>query len=216
MEDCMNNIDNILVDVRKAYRLLHTFNSRIFDLMKYIESKIEMEYAGGRSVFTDNTPGRWKGSFENWTWDYFNLYFYEFVFESNNSWLSVLLQSDTGLWDKIKDINDEDEFDSRVENIETFNSAENSKTRLFFVTGTGKWKEENIQKLYNKNLNRDIENEIIIPLNKSEKSGKIYCKMFEISNFLDEETTIQSLDNFNDFLKSNDFDKIKILKTRKN
>ena len=205
----MSNIEDVLVDVRKAYRLLHVFNSRIIDLMKYIETAFGMEFAGGMSLFTADTPGNWKYRFNNWVWDFFNLYCYQFRFNSNTTWLSVILQSDTGLWDKIKDFSDPDEFDEKQDKVDLFNSPEDSKTRIFFVTGNGKWSEDKIQILYEKNLNKNIENDGVLDKGKR---GKIWYKMFEISKFIDEETTLKTLDEFIGFLSFNDFNKIKIVK----
>jgi hypothetical protein len=211
MEDIMNNFENTLIDVRKAYRLLHAFNSKIFDLMKFIESSFEMVFGGGRSVFTADTPASWKGRFENWIWDYFNLYFYEFYFESTSAWLSIILQSDTGLWDNIESITDEDEFNEKEHRIELFNPPENSKTRLLFITGNGEWNEKKIQKLYERNLNRNIENEIEIPVGKK---GKLLCKIFDIDKFIDEETTLTTLNEYISFLSRKGFDKIKLIKKK--
>jgi len=201
----MKNIDDILIEVRKAYRLLYVFNERIFDLMKYIESAFEMEFGGGRSMFTADTPNSWKGKFENWTWDYFNLYFYEFYFKSNNAWLSILLQSDTGLWDIIEDIKNEDELNKKVNKVELYNSFEESKTRLIFITGNGEWNVAKIQMLYDKSINKSLINEGVI---EKKNKGKIIYKIFEINNFIDEKTTIQSLKEYVNFLKNNNFDKI--------
>ena len=208
MEDIMNNIEDVLVDVRKAYRLLHIFNSRIIDLMKYIADTFGMEFGGGRSLFTGGTPGMWKDRFTNRVWDYFNLYFYEFYFGGNNTWLSVILQSDTGLWDKIENIKDEEEFNNKQDKIGSFNSPEDSKTRLFFVTGNGEWSENKIQILLDKNPNKSIKNEDVL----EKGNGKIWYKIFEINKFIDEETTLKTLNEFIGFLNDKEFDKIRIIK----
>jgi hypothetical protein len=205
----MDNLEETLLDVRKAYRLLHIFNKRIFSLMQYIEESFDLRYGGGKSLFTADSPSAWKGAFDNWTWDYFNLYFYQHYFENNNTWLSILLQSDTGLWDIIEDINDEDELSEKAENVKMFNSVEESKTRLIFVTSNGKWSDDVINELYNKNLNKNIKREGVINLNSK---IKIFYKIFGIENFIDENITIETLTKYIKFLNDNDFKKIKLIK----
>jgi hypothetical protein len=63
--------------------------------------------------------------------------------------------------------------------------------------------------LYNKNLNRDIDEEIVIDLNKK---NKLYCKIFTLDSFIDEETTIITLRKYLDFLKNKNFNKITLKK----
>ena len=205
----MDNLEEKLLDVRKAYRLLHIFNKRIFSLMQYIEEAFDLTYEGGKSLFTADSPQKWNGRFENWTWDYFNLYFYQHNFSSNNTWLSILLQSDTGLWDIIDDINNEDEFSKKVENVKIFNSVEESETRLIFVTSNGKWSADIINELYNKNLNKNIKKEDAISFNKK---IKIFYKIFGIKDFIDENKTIETLTKYIKYLNDNNFKKLKLIK----
>jgi hypothetical protein len=178
--------------------------------MECIGTAFGMEFVGGKSLFTADTPKAWKGKLENWAWDYFNLYFYEFKFGgNNNTWLSVILQSDTGLWDIID--NNEDYWDiieEKQDKIDLFNSPEDSKTRLFFVTGNGKWSENKIQILLDKNPNKNIKNEDVL----EKGNGKIWYKIFEINKFIDEETRLKTFNEFIDFLNCKEFDKIKIIK----
>jgi hypothetical protein len=206
----MLNLNETLVEVRKAFRLLNLFSKRILSLMEYIGEALEVEYVGGRTVFSADTPKRMKGSLDIWAWDYYNLYFYEFYFSNNKSWISILLQSDTGLWDILDDNNDYyDELEKKAEDISKFNSPEKSQTRLLFVTGTKERDENDITLLCEKNLNRDVDEEIVIDLNRR---NKLYCKIFTLDNFIDEETTIITLEKYLDFLKNKNFNKITLKK----
>jgi hypothetical protein len=200
----MKGIDNMLIEIRKAYRLLHVFNSRIFDLMKKLDEDFNVKFGGGRSLFTNPTPREGKGKFESWIWDYFNLYFYEFYFKSNNAWLSVILESDTGLWDKIENYYDWDELKQKQDKIDLFNSLEESKTRLIFLTGDGNWSVKKIERIFYNNEYKNMRNEFTV----KEKKGQILCKLFEINNFIDEETTNQTLTEYIKFLNDNDFHNI--------
>jgi len=204
----MSNIEDVLVDVRKAYRLLYVFNSKIIDLMKYIDSTFGMKFGGVRSLFTQDNSINWKKGIDNWARDFFNLYLSEFYFASGKTWLSVILQIDTGLWDKIEDIKDKEEFRFKKDKINLYNKPEDSKTRIIFITGN-KYSEEKIQFLYDKNLSSNIKNEDVLDWKNKEK---ILYKIFDINKFIDEDSTLKTLKELISFLTSNGFDKIKIIK----
>jgi hypothetical protein len=101
--------------------------------MEYIGETFEMEYGGGRTVFSADTPRRWKGSLDIWAWDYYNLYFYEFYFSNNKSWISILLQSDTGLWDILDDINDYKEFEKKLKIFQNLILQKNHKQDYYLL-----------------------------------------------------------------------------------
>ena len=50
-----NNLEQSLVEVRKSYRILFDYQSRILDLISYISGKTEFNYAGGYSKFSSVT-----------------------------------------------------------------------------------------------------------------------------------------------------------------
>lgn len=93
------NIETALLDVRKAYRLLHDYQRAALDAAKYIGAQLGLTYAGGYSRFSEPAPKQGKGHLDNWSWDWLNLMFYEFQFEDRtgeNVHLSMWLFSDTG------------------------------------------------------------------------------------------------------------------------
>ncbi len=128
-------VENILLDVRKAYRLLYSYQRKVLDLMKFIGYLTTWNYEGGWCKFSDPSPKNGKGVLDSWAWDWLNLYTYEFHFgfkEINGSKIkfSVWLVSDTGFYDS-------DSKDKR--NVETFSSVEESATKLIFVVGKNIW-----------------------------------------------------------------------------
>lgn len=77
-----NELDKSLVEVRKAYRILFDYQTRILDLVKYIGQKTQFSYSGGYSKFSNSGPNNGRGSLDLWAWDWLNFYFYEFNFGS--------------------------------------------------------------------------------------------------------------------------------------
>ena len=76
----VNDIDKITLEARKAYRFLFEYQAHILDLMKFIQSSYGLKYIGGYSMFSNSTPQRGKGNLDNWSWDWLNMYFYQFAF----------------------------------------------------------------------------------------------------------------------------------------
>ena len=132
-----SQIETILVDVRKAYRLLYTYQRRVMDIIQFIGDLTSRRYQGGWSKFSNSSPKDGKGGVDLsfWAWDYLNMYCYEFHFADlvigqNSVGLSVWLVSDSGFYDS--EIGDQP-------NIESFSSVENSATKLLFVIGKNTW-----------------------------------------------------------------------------
>lgn len=128
-----------LLDVRRAYRLLHDYQRAALDAANYIGTQLGFAYTGGYSNFSDCAPRDGKGSLENWAWDWLNLYFHEFHFMRNGDSeeainLSIWLFSDTGYYGSSHPEPDETD-------ISTFAKAEESGTKVGFIFYR-EWREE--------------------------------------------------------------------------
>ncbi|RYD71526.1 MAG: hypothetical protein EOP84_24740 [Verrucomicrobiaceae bacterium] len=128
-----------LLDVRKAYRLLHDYQRAALDAVNYIGTQLGFTYEGGYSNFSDCSPRNGKGSLDNWAWDWLNLYFHEFHFikkvdseETLN--LSIWLFSDTGYY-----CSSHPEIDET--DLSTFAKPEESNTKIGFILYR-QWREE--------------------------------------------------------------------------
>lgn len=148
----MSNNGNILKQVRESYRFLFEYQTRMLNLMSYIEKRFALTYSGGHSKFSNPAPKNGKGSLDLWAWDWLNMYYYEFHFGFYNNQLttispqqiskdddyygfSVFLLSDDGYFQNHLDATTNVD---RVK-IDSFKSVEESKTRLIFVASKNIW-----------------------------------------------------------------------------
>ncbi|MDC0302682.1 hypothetical protein OAL23_00780, partial [bacterium] len=74
-------IDSLLIDVRKSYRLLHNYQRLVLDSLKYIGNQLNMPYRGGWTIFCGNQARNGKGCLDQWAWDWLGMYAYEFRFD---------------------------------------------------------------------------------------------------------------------------------------
>jgi hypothetical protein len=192
----MEKFDKMILNVRDSFRLLYQFNRRILDLMRYIEKKYNIPYKGGRPHFSDPSPRGGKGKLDNWAWDWLNLYFYEFFFEKKKIKLSILLQSDTGMWDA----------DVEPLDVDKFENTENAKTKLIFVfSNCDYWDMEKV--FENENFKGNYIETFEIKKNKK----TIYSMIFNINEFKDKSSTDKSLHKFIQYLKKNEILDINIV-----
>lgn len=185
----MSNLKNSLIEVRKAYRFLFDFQSRVLDLISFISTKIGLNYDGGFIKFSARTPGNGSGNFQLWAWDWLNFYFYEFHFkkqaiDEDTVNFSIFLICDSGYFDAKKTQN------IAQTAINSFNSPESSVTKLIFVIGKNTWGlfgEDNW-----KNTEFTTEPEGI----KRDDNGIMLFKAYNLENFGTEEDTFMVLKDF--------------------
>lgn len=174
--------ENILLDVRKSYRLLYVYQRRVMDLMKFIGDSLALGYEGGWSWFSNPAPNNGKGDLDKWAWDWLNMYLYEFHFSELKSSgkkirLSVVLQSDTGFFDP--------GTDSKT-NIDAFAPVEASDTRLIFMIGMNAWHNsfEDFKGILKKNVPEYV---------GCQAEGLFLAKSFKLSQFMNEESARRCL-----------------------
>lgn len=131
MNTSPSDIAKALLDVRKAYRLLHNYQRAALDAARYIGNRLGFPYEGGYPRFTSCSPGDGKGWLGLSAWDWLNLYFYEFHFmkeegEGKHIHFSILLYSDTGYYLGESIAPDR-------EDPGTYPSAEQSETKVGFI-----------------------------------------------------------------------------------
>jgi len=130
------DIDNALIDVRKAYRLLYDYQRAALDVASYISVQLGFTpYWGGVPRFSDCSPRSEKGSLDCWAWDWLNLIFYEFRFgkcigENEELRFSILLFSDTGYF--ISDTLN-GELIEQKKDVSSFAGVERSATMIGFL-----------------------------------------------------------------------------------
>lgn len=207
-----NNIDKTLLEVRKAYRLIYDFQSKILDLISFIGGSYKQNYEGGWCKFSNPSPKDGKGDLNNWAWDWLNMYYYEFHFkrtvldkleiEADNHakgylHFSVFLVADTGYFEEKQNNTQLNEND-----IYNFKNVESSKTKLIFVVGKNKWEAEGLFKYNWHNL------EFVLGEEDKEGEGNeiMIFKSYDLSLFENQESAIEQLKDFEHFCNSNNIE----------
>ena len=137
MNSSIAKIDEALLDVRKAYRLLHDYQRMALDAIGYIGKQLDMTYFGGFAKFSDTTPREGKGGLDFWAWDWLNMMEYEFHFTQDIDGgtvlrLSILLISDTGYFCSENETLDQT-------NVSDFLAPEQSFTEVCFILSGNNW-----------------------------------------------------------------------------
>lgn len=195
-------LSNVLIDVRKSYRLLYFYQRRILDTIKYISDLLSINPVGGYSIFSNNTPrDDSRPQFDKWAWDWLNLYMYEFYYghrdiDRDRYYFAIQVQSDTGCYDT-----------NVIEtDVISFSEPEQAQTRILFLYGKNRWKGEG-----------KIGQEEFVDYHKVsaliagaeqtyvEGDGNLVfaLKAAQLENFLDESSIKEQVDEFKSFLKTN-------------
>lgn len=138
MNSKKEDIESALLDVRKAYRLLHDYQRMALDAVNFIGKQFGLIYEGGYPRFSEASPRAGKGKLEKRAWDWLNMMFYEFHFYRvfGNEWVgfSILLISDTGYC-----CVEDDQGDPT--NTSSFQPSERAATKVGFVMTANDWPE---------------------------------------------------------------------------
>lgn len=189
-----NNTD-ILVEVRKAYRLLFDYQTKLLSLVKFIGGRFGYTYSGGFPKFSGNAPREGKGNLDSWSWDWLNLYFHEFHFgEKVNAigdklTFSVFILIDDGYFQTF----DKNGGTAKRLNVDKFEKVEFSKSKLILVVGYNCWLGE-AYFVENNWCNQKFTLEEK-GLHKDEK-GKMFFKSYPLQNFFDEVDVKMKLNDF--------------------
>ena len=73
-----NQLNNTLIEVRKAYRLLFDYQDRIKNLVSFIGGHFDFNFVEGYPVFSANAKSGKSVKLEHWAWDWLSMYFYHF------------------------------------------------------------------------------------------------------------------------------------------
>lgn len=186
---------DILTEVRKAYRLLFDYQTKLLALVKYIGGKYGYNYNGGYPKFSNNQPRQGSGNLDDWAWDWLNLYFHEFHFGSKKidhntkMYFSLFILNDDGYFLACQK---EQQNVGRV-NPNKFEKPENSNSKLIFVVGLNCW----TGKAYFADINWcnqrfTIEEKGI----HEDENGKMFYKTYPLENFFEENNAIVQLSDF--------------------
>ena len=186
---------DILTEVRKAYRLLFDYQTKLLALVKYIGGKYGYNYNGGYPKFSNNQPRQGSGNLDNWAWDWLNLYFHEFHFgskkidDNTKIYFSVFILNDDGYFLACQ----KEQQDIGRKNLSKFEKTENSNSKLIFVVGLNCWtnKAYFVEKKWC-NSSFTLEEKGI----HEDENGKMFYKTYPLENFFEENNAIVQLADF--------------------
>ena len=186
---------DILIEVRKAYRLLFDYQTKLLALVKYIGGKYGYNYNGGYPKFSANQPRQGSGNLGSWAWDWLNLYFHEFNFGSKK------IDNNTKIYFSLFILNDDGYFQAcqkEQRNVDRLNPAkfeksERSHSKLIFVGGLNCWSGKAYFAENNWNNQRlSLEEKGI----HEEENGKMFYKSYPLENFFEESDVLEQLKDF--------------------
>jgi hypothetical protein len=187
MTPSKTEISSVLVDVRRAYRLLYDYQSAALDAVKYVGSQLGFSYRDGYPRFSDAAPRRGKGAFDCWAWDWLNFVHFDFNFyrtteATQELGLSIMLFSDSGFYIS------ENQGAVKTDTT-TFALAEHSETKIGFVLyRVQEWQEEWDELFYEKDaIRRFLQHDG--DLHPEIRNSGAFGKCFDFAQLADETST---------------------------
>ena len=207
-----------LCDVRKAHRLIYAYQSKMLDLTYFIKSKLGFPEYGGNKLFGNliekkrDAYGNLKIWKDTCAWDFLYSYVFEYYFDNIITKnceiaMSVFQVSDTGYFDK-------DNQDSQID-LATFASEEVSISKLLFVVekknkkNESAWDDDWIEKEVDNNHKRMCASHTKDCLNQ--KGNIQIFHSFPLDRFLDEDSTIEALNEFIEYCNNKGISEIKLV-----
>ena len=185
-------LEEVFVDVRKAYRLLYFYQRRIMDTVDFIANLLYMHVESGYAIHSSGPPRDGSNlNIDRWAWDWLSMYVYEFylgekIFEDNIYKVAIAVQADTGFDDANEGVTAID--------VDQFSDVEKSATKIYIYIGKNIWKPSNFEDSWFKDAN----DEYFV-----HEDNKIFIsKRFDLSDFSDEISIRNNVSIFVDFVKS--------------
>jgi len=186
MNSSKRDTDEALLEVRKAYRLLHDYQRAALDAANYIGAQLGLAYNGGYSNFSDAPPrhGKSVALRDCWAWDWLNLVFYDFCFTKQVGEkgynFSIWLISDTGYFIS-------DDPTPVQTDVATFAPTDRSGTKVGFILYRT-WNDELDQFRHDRDaVRRFIENNGELP--HAHKNAGAFAMCCDFSRLSDEVST---------------------------
>ena len=206
----IDSLKNALVEVRKAHRLVYSYQERMLSLVNFIKAHLDGNRLSGVKHFSD--PIKRKAGSEEltlppgmWAWDFmysylFEYYIYEDTLDDDSSiMLSIVQYTDTGFFDS----NTDDKID-----IAGFVEPEKAISKILFImehTPKGKkavWNNWEDLRPYIENkayASSKHKADVIYP--NGEGKTRLLLYSIPLEQFADERSSIEALKGYLSFLK---------------
>lgn len=206
MEDKIKQFNDAMNDVRKAHRLIYSYQQRMLDLIYFIKSKLDFPSFLAEKRFSNDIYKKRNGYLllpdNMWAWDFLYSYMFEYYLGEVNldnediCALSVIQYSDTGFFEK--------EENNRMD-VNSFADEEESGSKLLFILEIKPKRKNwiwNIGELVMDKQYASLRHERTIL--KSDKGNIQVLYSFSLDRFLNEKTSLVALKEFVDYCKEND------------
>lgn len=202
-------LETAFLDVRKAYRLLFHYQKRVLNLIDFISKELGFEYKGGYPIHMDPSPNRGGGDLYISPWNWLNMYAYQFRMKSQKIGrktisLAIYLQSDSGAPYKTHYSMDE---------LDKYDNIEQSRTRLHFLLTDKELKNDDYDLILDDgDIPHDGDSYKLLEHN----GGYLFIKAFNLSEFINEENSLNILIELAKEFKLKTDVELKVLKNRWN
>jgi hypothetical protein len=213
----MDDFGKVSENIRKAFRLLMIFTKSFHGIVKFIECELGLKFIND-SQFWRSPPQNGTRNLDNKEWpDWFPLYYHIFNFQKGKtSAFSIILQCDTGYWDYYAGDKKAENFFLKADEIEVdkYASVSAAKTKIIFgainkanvdIIGQifdGFSHDENKIAENWANITKDYKKEFSLSTG-GRNDKEIFFRVYELSEFRDEQTTKKSVVDFVAYLKKN-------------
>jgi hypothetical protein len=201
MNASIEEVERALLDVRRAYRLLHDYQRAALDAAKYVGSQLGFAYRDGYARFSAPAPKNGKNALGCWAWDWLNFVHFDLNFFRNiegekELGLSIMLFGDTGIY--LGNARQDEEPDNS-----TFPAAEHSKTKVGFLLFRD-WEDEWDGLFFGRDgMRRFLEQDGSMP--EAISSTCVVGKCFDFSQLANEDSTERLITDLIQFAKTKGF-----------
>jgi hypothetical protein len=208
------NLKDALIDVRKAHRLIASYQKIMLSVVYFIKKKLAFPGFSGEKRFSNPLRGRgglniWP---DMWPWDF--LYSYQFEYrlgskelpDGSQVFLSIVQYSDTGYYDSDGSGRDD------MSNPATFKAAEDSSSKLLFLMeyapkgGQLRMADHSYNEIFEivhkKEVGGSSHKSSIVPAREGQENEFLLYSL-PIERLLDEKSTLDALQEYLRFLKEN-------------
>lgn len=203
-------VNDALVDVRKAHRLIYQYQKRVIDIIYYIRERYTMpQFAGVRRFCsTINYKQGLKDEYDvkmlrlerdMWGWDFLYSYLFEFYlgakkFSNKEISLSIIEASDSGFYQS-------KQTNKHQTNISSFTDVDESETCLIFVFESITSKKKKYVWDLDNAINKILEgqNELII---STKEDNYFIAKKYNLVDFVDQFSTDKVIHEFSKLVES--------------
>jgi hypothetical protein len=187
-----SQLEDVFVDVRKAYRLLYLYQRRVLDTIEHISSILNDRGITGYSVFSNTAKDGKSVDFEYWAWDWLPMFCYEYKFDTkvvngDKYDFAVAVYADNGYEDALSNVTQTD--------VEQFVPVEQSQTNLHFYVGKNMWKEEAFDAVWSSEHSGEYSYE--------QGDRKFLSLRYPLSKLKSEEEIVACLKEFRQFCHNN-------------